>query len=193
MPENPNAVAYNSDPNNFTVTDPTQAGRSLETCTEDQKRDTTSECYCSPEDRGNPDNKRCYEGEIVGVEGKNRSMWEIGGEEFNNVVNASGRFATNVFEAPLRKRQNEQAINTATNFMNQQADKDAKDFGDQTAFGHKHGLTRYRDMGSDDVSRAPVIQRGGAIPYFEQDEVVSMSPEDLENYLQAGGKVEYLY
>ena len=74
-----------------------------------------------------------------------------------------------------------------------------QDRGDYVAAGSKLGLYRYDQMGQDRDGRSTFGQYGGYMqdggfydPYFEEDEEVMMTPEELEQFLAAGGQVEYL-
>jgi len=76
------------------------------------------------------------------------------------------------------------------------------DKGDWGDIGSKTGMFRYDEMGSDRNSRATFgnnantnaamyggyMQNGG----YMDDEEVYMTPEELEQFLAAGGQVEYL-
>ena len=60
-------------------------------------------------------------------------------------------------------------------------------------------MFRYDQEGQDRSSRDTYGQYGGYMqqggfqqPYFEEDEEVYMTPEELEQFLAAGGQVEYL-
>ena len=89
--------------------------------------------------------------------------------------------------------------------MNLYASANETDRGDWQDFGSKSGMFRYDQEGQDRSSRATYgnyanaayggyMQEGGFYeePYFEEDEEVYMTPDELEQFLQAGGQVEYL-
>ena len=207
---NPEVEAFNSDPMNNMVTEPSQSGRGLDTCTEEQKRDTTSECYCSPEARQNPQDQRCYNPGLVGVEwGVNKTVTDP--EAGVNVFNATMRGGLGrIKRARDAKYQNKMILDNSDP-MNLYANATTTDRGDWQDFGSKSGMWKYDQEGTDDLSDYKVSRYGGYLKnggthkmfnglnmrnsdhkYYEQDEEVYMTPEELEQFLAAGGQVEYL-
>jgi len=263
-------TAYNSNSNNFMQTEPTQEGRGLETCTEEQKNDSTSECYCTSQARNDSNNTRCYNPSLVGIENKINKNVDL--EAGVNVFNSAASGLMNLFD-PNKKRQcgpgtvwnSGTRRCEATNSMDLMAAEDQQDRGDWQDFGSKSGMFRYDQEGQDRSSRATYGQYGGymqeggsktiddvnkaiekkkkqnsgrtmQVGYsdpptfmiydasgkliytsqdreaaekvlkggptiskdfqyggsFEEDEEVYMNPEELEQFLQAGGQVEYL-
>lgn len=137
--------------------------------------------------------------EYVGVENKRKDMWNIDPEAGVNVFNAGARGVLGVLDRRQNaKRERDLMLNT-TDPMNLYASATEQDRGDWVDIGHKSGLYRYDQQGQDRSSRATFGQYGGYMqdggfydPYFEEDEEVYMTPEELEQFLQAGGQVEYL-
>jgi hypothetical protein len=89
--------------------------------------------------------------------------------------------------------------------MNLYASANEQDRGDWQDFGSKSGMYRYNQQGQDRSSRATFgnyatskyggyMQAGGFYeePSYEEDAEVYMTPEELEQFLAAGGQVEYL-
>jgi hypothetical protein len=201
-----NAItSYNNNSSNFMTTEPGQAGRNLSSCTEAQKNDTTSECYCSPQAKSDPKNTRCFVGSLVGVENKRKDMWNVDPEAGLNVFNAGARGAMGILEKWGSGKKEKNMLLDNADPMNLYASANETDRGDWQDFGSKSGAFRYDQQGQDRSSRATYgnyatgqyggfMQQGGFSeePYFEEDEEVYMTPEELEQFLQAGGQVEYL-
>ena len=150
----------------------------------------------------NPKPKR----NLVGVENKRKDMFNIDPESFLNQTNAFVRGALNLFD-PEKKRQcgpgttwnSSTQTCQPTDSMDIYASATEQDRGDWQDFGSKSGMFRYDQEGQDRSSRATFGQYGGYMqqggfsdPYFEEDEEVYMTPEELEQFLAAGGQVEYL-
>ena len=143
---------------------------------------------------------------LVGVENKRKDMFNIDPESFLNQTNAFARGALNLFD-PEKKRQcgpgttwnSSTQTCQPTDSMDIYASATEQDRGDWQDFGSKSGMFRYDQEGQDRSSRATFGQYGGYMqqggfsdPYFEEDEEVYMTPEELEQFLAAGGQVEYL-
>lgn len=143
---------------------------------------------------------------LVGVENKRKDMFNVDPESFVNQTNAFARGALNLFD-PEKKRQcgpgttwnSSTQTCQPTDAMDIYATATEQDRGDWTDIGSKAGLYRYDQMGQDRSSRATFGQYGGYMqdggfydPYYEEDEEVIMTPEELEQFLAAGGQVEYL-
>ena len=144
--------------------------------------------------------------ELVGVERKRKNTFNLDPESFLNQTNAFARGALNLFD-PEKKRQCGPGTtwNSSTqtcqpsNAMDIYSTATEQDRGDYVAAGSKLGLYRYDQMGQDRDGRSTFGQYGGYMqdggfydPYFEEDEEVMMTPEELEQFLAAGGQVEYL-
>lgn len=101
-----------------------------------------------------------------------------------------------------RQRSKDEINQTLNNTdpMNIYASNNDMDKGDWNDVGSKSGLFRYNQMGSDRNSRATfgnyaTAKNGGYMAQggtYQDDEEVYMSPEELEQFLAAGGQVEYL-
>jgi hypothetical protein len=143
---------------------------------------------------------------LVGVERKRKNTFNFDPESSMNQFNAGVRGALNLFD-PEKKTQcgpgttwnSDKQICEASNAMDIYATATETDQGDHVDIGSKTGLYRYDQQGSDRNSRATFGQYGGYMqnggfydPYFEEDEEVIMTPEELEQFLAAGGQVEYL-
>ena len=143
---------------------------------------------------------------LVGVENKRKDMFNIDGESSVNKGNASIRKGLNLFN-PEKKRQcgpgttwnSDTQTCQPTDALDIYAAATEQDRGDWVDIGSKAGLERYDQMGDNRNSRATFGQYGGYMqdggfydPYFEEDEEVYMTPEELEQFLAAGGQVEYL-
>lgn len=143
---------------------------------------------------------------LVGVENKRKDMFNVDPESFLNQTNAFARGALNLFD-PEKKRQcgpgttwnSSTQTCQPTDAMDIYATATEQDRGDWTDIGSKAGLYRYDQMGQDRSSRATFGQYGGYMqdggfyePYYEEDEEIIMTPEELEQFLAAGGQVEYL-
>ena len=133
-------------------------------------------------------------------------MWNIDPEAFLNAGNAVARGALNLFD-PEKNRQcgpgttwnSDKQMCQPTDSMDIYAAATEQDRGDWQDFGSKSGLYRYDQQGQDRSSRATFGRYGGYMqdggfynPYFEEDEEVYMTPEELEQFLASGGQVEYL-
>lgn len=150
----------------------------------------------------NPKPKR----NLVGVENKRKDMFNVDPESFLNQTNAFARGALNLFD-PEKNRQcgpgttwnSSTQTCQPTDAMDIYATATEQDRGDWVDIGSKAGLYRYDQEGQDRSSRATFGQYGGYMqdggfydPYYEEDEEVIMTPEELEQFLAAGGQVEYL-
>ena len=208
---NPDAEAFNNDPMNNMVTEPSQSGRGLDTCTEEQKRDTTSECYCSPEARQNPQDTRCYNPGLVGVEfGVNRTFNDP--EAGVNVFNAGMRGGLGLIKRARDNKYQKKMILDNSDPMNLYANATTTDRGDWQDFGSKSGMWKYDQEGTNDLSDFKASKYGGYMQmgggthkmfnglnmrnsdhkYYDEGDEVYMTREEIEQYLAAGGQIEYL-
>jgi len=137
--------------------------------------------------------------EYVGVENKRKDMWNIDPEAGVNVFNAGARGVMGFFDRMQNKKRERNMMLDTVDPMNLYASANEQDRGDWQDFGSKSGMFRYDQEGQDRSSRATYGQYGGYMqeggfysPYFEEDEEVYMTPEELEQFLAAGGQVEYL-
>jgi len=144
------------------------------------------------EDQGN---------EYVGIERKRKNALKIDGEGAVNAFNAAGHGVLGIID---RRRNNVIENNMLLDMsdpMNSVTASNQTDRGDWGDIGSKTGMFRYDEMGSDRNSRATYgnyantnaryggyMQNGG----YMDDEEMYMTPEELEQFLAAGGQVEYL-
>ena len=139
---------------------------------------------------------------LVGVKNKIKKMTNIDPEAGVNAFNAATRGAMNLFD-PNKKTQcgpgtvwnSSSKMCEATNSMDLMAANNEQDRGDWQDFGHKTGLFRYNKEGSDENSRSSkyggYMEDGGSNG-FKVGQVVGMLPNQLEQFLAAGGEVEYI-
>ena len=154
----------------------------------------------------NPDGTPKKQSNLVGVENKIKNMTNVDFESSALAFNALSKGALNLFD-PNKKTQcgpgtvwnSNSKTCQPVDSMDLMAAEDQQDRGDWQDFGSKSGMFRYDQEGQDRSSRATYGQYGGYMqeggfynPLFEEDEEVYMSPEELEQFLQAGGQVEYL-
>lgn len=107
-----------------------------------------------------------------------------------------------MFERAKNARKEKDMLLDTFDPMNNVVASNQTDTGDHVDFGSKTGLYRYDQMGSDRNSRATfgnfansnAAQYGGYMQDggYIDDEEVYMTPEELEQFLAAGGQVEYL-
>jgi hypothetical protein len=140
--------------------------------------------------------------QYVGVERQRKTARNFDGEAgvnaFNAVANAGLGFMERMQNNPIENNMLLDKFDPMANVMaSTQTDK-----GDWGDIGSKTGMFRYDEMGSDRNSRATFgnnantnaamyggyMQNGG----YMDDEEVYMTPEELEQFLAAGGQVEYL-
>jgi hypothetical protein len=137
--------------------------------------------------------------EYVGVENKRKDMWNIDPEAGVNVFNAGARGVLGVLDRRQNAKSEREMLLNTVDPMNLYASATEQDRGDWQDFGSKSGMFRYDQEGQDRSSRATYGQYGGYMqeggfynPSFEEDEELYMTPEELEQFLAAGGQVEYL-
>ena len=154
--------------------------------------------------------------DLVGVENKNKWMWNLDPEAGLNVANAGGRWFSRFLgnRGKGKRERNNTLANVATENTN--PNKTAIDYGTYgSTSGQGTGILAYRDTGQRAYSRAADVTQGrygGYLKeggthkmfnglnmrnsdhkYYDEGEEVFMTREELENYLAAGGQVEYLY
>lgn len=181
--------AYNNNPMNNMTVEP--MGNDLSNCTEEQKRDTTSKCYQAGQ-----------QNQYVGVERQRKNVYNFDGEAAVNSFNTLASGALGMFERAKNARKEKDMLLDTFDPMNNVVASNQTDTGDHVDFGSKTGLYRYDQMGSDRNSRATfgnfansnAAQYGGYMQDggYIDDEEVYMTPEELEQFLAAGGQVEYL-
>jgi hypothetical protein len=140
--------------------------------------------------------------QYVGVERQRKTARNFDGEAGVNAFNSLANGALGIFEraknAPIENNMLLDTFDPMNNVMaSNQTDK-----GDWGDIGSKTGMFRYDEMGSDRNSRATfgnfansnAAQYGGYMQDggYMDDEEVYMTPEELEQFLAAGGQVEYL-
>jgi hypothetical protein len=133
-------------------------------------------------------------------ETRNMFMPNVNPEQMLNKANSRMRgFLGRVDQRQRSKDEINQTLNN-TDPMNIYASNNDMDKGDWNDVGSKSGLFRYNQMGSDRNSRSTfgnyaTAKNGGYMAQggtYQDDEEVYMSPEELEEFLAAGGQVEYL-
>ena len=150
----------------------------------------------------NNQNQNQNQNQYVGLERQRKNAYNFDGEAAVNSFNTLAGGALGMFErsqnAPI---ENNMLLNMSDPMRNVMA-ANQTDKGDWGDIGSKAGMFRYDEMGSDRNSRATFgnyansnaaqyggyMQNGGYI----DDEEVYMTPEELEQFLAAGGQVEYL-
>ena len=139
--------------------------------------------------------------EYVAVENKRKDMRSIDPEAGVNVVNAGIKTGLGFLDrwrtGKKQKRQIEDNSNADANY----ATSTTKDRGDWVDYGSQVGQFRQPEMGQDRSSRATYGQRGGYMqeggytedyytnPFYEEDEEVDMTEEELAQFLAAGGEI----
>ena len=180
------------------------AGNDLTNCTPEQKRDTTSKCYCSPEARKDPNNKRCFDS-LVATDVK--QVTDVDPEALLNVGNAGVRGVTGLLNKRDQRRQEQQMYDNMTT-DNLYASQGTKHRGDWVDIGSMAGQYRFDQMGQDRSSFSSYgkyggyMQNGGELDYlsapafatgdYNEDDEVYMSDEDIQNFMANGGQIEYL-
>jgi hypothetical protein len=140
--------------------------------------------------------------QYVGVKNKRQTMRSVDPEAGVNAFNAGARGALGLFDrfTSAKREKNDLLDNVALN--NIMAAATEKDRGDQVDYGSNLGF-RTPEQGQDRSSRATFgnyavgryggyMQDGGFSNTYQQDDEVYMSPEELDQFLAAGGQVEYL-
>jgi hypothetical protein len=146
----------------------------------------------------NPDGTPVASPKLVGVKNKIKSSVDVDHEAGVNAFNTFARGAMNLFD-PNKKTQcgpgtvwnSSSKMCEATNSMDLMAANNEKDRGDWTEEG------MFREEGSDRNSRSTYGQYGGYMEDggssgFKVGQVVGMLPNELEQFLAAGGEVEYI-
>ena len=146
----------------------------------------------------NPDGTPVASPKLVGVKNKIKSSVDVDPEAGVNAFNTIARGAMNLFD-PNKKTQcgpgtvwnSSSKMCEATNSMDLMAANNEKDRGDWTEEG------MFREEGSDRNSRSTYGQYGGYMEDggssgFKVGQVVGMLPNELEQFLAAGGEVEYI-
>lgn len=135
---------------------------------------------------------------LVGIENKIKKNVDVDTEAGVNAFNTVARGAMSLFD-PNKKTQcgpgtvwnSSSRMCEATNSMDLMAANNEKDRGDWTEEG------MFREEGSDRNSRSTYGQYGGYMEDggssgFKVGQVVGMQPGELEEFLAAGGEVEYI-
>lgn len=146
------------------------------------------------------------ESDIVVQENKIKKKRGFDGEVFDNLLNMSGRFIANMFDPEDRKKCAPGSTwNNATKscqpleVQDMMAVSNKPDFGDQVDYGSMPGF-RTPEQGNDRNSRSTFgsytkyggFKKEGGTTNYSLGEEVYMSPQQLEEFLEAGGQVEYL-
>jgi len=139
---------------------------------------------------------------LVGIENKIKKNVDVDTEAGVNKFNAAARFSMNFLDQDRKTKcgpgtvwNSSSRMCEATNSMDLMAADNEQDRGDWQDFGHKTGLFRYNKEGSDENSRSSkyggYMEDGGSSG-FKVGQVVGMQPYELEQFLAAGGEVEYI-
>lgn len=193
-PTSQSVQAYNNNPANNIAVEPMTDD--LMNCTPEQKNDTTSKCYCSPEARKNPQDKRCYEGGKVAVDFASGRSKTTDPEAYINVGNA---LVSGVANRVNKRQANAAELKMYDNLSsnNLYASQGNKHRGDWVDFGSGLGNYRYDQAGSERNSFSSYgklggfMQDGGQADYAEGAEVY-MTDEDIANFRASGGQIEYI-
>lgn len=203
-PVDPNVQAYN---NSLMTTEP--LGDDLSQCTPEQKRDTTSKCYCSPKARKNPSDKRCYEGGLVGVNYRRDTTSTVDPEGMVNVFNAGVRGVTGLLNRKDARRREQQMYDNLTS-DNLYAAQSTRNRGDWVDVGSQLGQYRFDQMGQDRSGFSSYgkyggyMQDGGELDYlqsasfpedstgYQEGDEVYMTDDEIKRFMANGGQVEYL-
>tara|TARA_R110000868_G_scaffold215402_4_gene465496 strand:- start:1161 stop:4223 length:3063 start_codon:yes stop_codon:yes gene_type:complete len=139
--------------------------------------------------------------EYVAVENKRKDMRSIDPEAGVNVLNAGVKTGLGFLDRWRTGRKQKRQIEDNSNADANYATSTTKDRGDWVDYGSQVGQFRQPEMGQDRSSRATYGQRGGYMqeggytedyytnPFYEEDEEVDMTEEELEQFLAAGGEI----
>ena len=132
---------------------------------------------------------------LVGVDNKLKTMRNIDPEGTLNAVDAGINGFVGMLDNVKSKAKEKQMLLDNADPMNNISTTRNQDRGDWGDTGHKFGMFRYDQEGADRNSRATFGRYGGYMEdggNYEDDEEIYMTPEELEQFLAAGGQVEYL-
>ena len=140
--------------------------------------------------------------EYVGVENKRKNMKAVDFEAGVNSFNAGARGIIGGVNRFVDSAKEKVAALDLADIINRIGSSNEKDKGDQVDYGSYLGY-RTPEQGQDRSSRATFgnyatgryggyMESGGFTAPYSQDEEVYMSPEELQQFLAAGGQVEYL-
>ena len=140
--------------------------------------------------------------QYVGVENKRKTVRGVDPEAGVNAFNAGVRGGLGVLDNYVNAPKEKNFILDTVDPFNLMATANEVDDGDQVDYGSGIGY-RTPAEGNDRNSRATFgnyataryggyMQAGGFADPYQEDEEVYMSPEELDQFLAAGGQVEYL-
>ena len=132
---------------------------------------------------------------LVGVDNKLKTMRDIDPEGTLNAVDAGINGFVGMLDNVKSRAKEKQMLLDNADPMNNISTTRNQDRGDWGDTGHKFGWLRYDQEGADRNSRATFGRYGGYMEdggNYEDDEEIYMTPEELEQFLAAGGQVEYL-
>jgi hypothetical protein len=132
---------------------------------------------------------------LVGVDNKLKTMRNIDPEGTLNAVDAGINGFVGMLDNVKSRAKEKQMLLDNADPMNNISTTRNQDRGDWGDTGHKFGMFRYDQEGADRNSRATFGRYGGYMEdggNYEDDEEIYMTPEELEQFLAAGGQVEYL-
>lgn len=180
-----------------------------------QKQDPVDPCADATQEELMDPTSECYNPGLIGVDKESKKMREVDFEPGIGVANATGTTIASILD---KRRTNKPFGNYMKGKMSTEENAPtttAQNYGNYVStMGPALGLFRYDQMGQDasgmasDVTQfgGSIMERGGTHKmynglnmrnsdhkHYEQDEVTYMTQEELDNYLAAGGQVEYLY
>ena len=180
-----------------------------------QKQDPVDPCADATQEELMDPTSECYNPGLIGVDKESKKMREVNFEPGINVTNAGLRGFAGFLD---KRRTNKPFGNYMMGQMSTEANAPtttAQNYGNYVStMGPFLGIFRPNQTGQDasgmaaDVTQfgGPISKRGGTHKmynglnmrnsdhkHYEQDEVTYMTQEELDNYLAAGGQVEYLY
>jgi hypothetical protein len=140
--------------------------------------------------------------QYVGVERQRKTVRNFDGEAGVNAFNTGWAWGLGKIDQAQNAPIENNMLLDKFDPMNNVMASNQTDTGDWGDIGSKTGMFRYNEMGSDRNSRATfgnyansnAAQYGGYMQDggYMDDEEVYMTPEELEQFLAAGGQVEYL-
>jgi hypothetical protein len=159
--------------------------------------------------------------DLVAIDKKRKKMWEVNPEQGNIKFNAFARGVANFFD-PTKKwdcapgTKWDETANGGKGGCTGMSSQDMYAASSSPLRGRWHDigsfLGNFGDPGANTLGTSPVMSRYGGYmqqggthemynglnmrnsdhKHYEEDEVVYMSPEEIEQYLAAGGQIEYL-
>ena len=173
---------------------------------EETKDGTTVDPYGNPFQNWTPPEEQPEESDLVIQEKRAKRLGAFGGEEFVNVSNAGIRGGVGISNRIQMNKQNYQLELDNADPTKAVGSTNEIDEGDYVAYGQRVGQYRDPYQGQDRNSRATYgnfagdqqiskyggfMQEGGSSGY-KVGQTVEMEPWKLEEFLAAGGEVDYI-